>query len=183
MSASSRQPIGIWGERSGPGASGAICSAVSMWRPWNCPPLRERNGDVELLLERLSADLAEQYRLAGPCYTRAAVEAMKNYFWPGNVRELRNLCERMTILFTGGMVDVTQLPAELRRPTQDVCKPQAFELPKGGLKLEDVETDLIRQALERANGNRSRAARLLGVTRDTLLYRLKKYELTDYATR
>ncbi len=151
--------------------------------PLELPPLRERNGDVELLLERLSGDLAERYSLVGPRYTRAAVDTMKYYHWPGNIRELRNLCERMTILFSGTIVDVAQLPAELRRPAQDTPKPQVFELPKDGLKLEDVETDLIRQALERVDGNRSRAARLLGVTRDTLLYRLKKYELTDYATR
>jgi DNA-binding NtrC family response regulator len=151
--------------------------------PLDLPPLRERSGDLELLLQRLNSDLAKKHRLEPPRYTPAAIKVMERYAWPGNIRELRNLCERMTILRSGKTLDVTHLPAEIRASTD--CEPSAqadaFYLPIGGVNLQDVETRLIQQALEREGGNRSRAARLLGLSRDTLLYRLKKYELTEYA--
>jgi DNA-binding NtrC family response regulator len=151
--------------------------------PLELPPLRQRSGDLELLLERLIGDLAAKHGLEPPRYTQAAIKVMKSYPWPGNIRELRNLCERMTILLSGKTLDVQQLPLEIRAPAaSDPSAPtEGFSLPAGGVNLEDVETRLIRQALERVGGNRSRAARLLGLSRDTLLYRLKKYQLREYA--
>ncbi|WJW75454.1 sigma-54 dependent transcriptional regulator [Thiohalobacter sp. IOR34] len=141
------------------------------------PPLRERNGDLLLLLDFFTTTLAEQYRLEPPRYTRAARQRLCEYHWPGNVRELRNLCERMLILFSGSEIDADNLPNEIRSGRPGAAEDNLIRLPAEGLRLEDVEVQLIRQALEQSRGNRSHAARLLGLSRDTLLYRLKKYAI------
>jgi DNA-binding NtrC family response regulator len=85
----------------------------------------------------------------------------------------------MLILFTGKRIEVENLPQEMRRFQQPETAPlsAAFRLPEQGLNMDDLEADLIKQALGRALGNRSKAARLLGLTRDTLLYRMKKYAI------
>jgi len=146
--------------------------------PFTVPALRERRDDIPLLLEHFIGQFAVDYRLAAPRFTRAAIKALQAYGWPGNVRELKNFCERMLILCGGQLLDTTNLPAEifqgLRQPDAEAGM---IVLPDEGLSLSDVEVSLIRQALVRAGGNRSRAARLLGLSRDTLLYRLKKYDL------
>ena len=90
------------------------------------------------------------------------------------MRELRNFCERMVVLFGGRVVDVGNLPAEIRRPQPAT---EGFRLPAGGLSLQALEVDMIRQALQQTGGNRSRAARLLGLSRDTLLYRIRKHAI------
>ncbi|MFP4607814.1 MAG: sigma-54 interaction domain-containing protein [Thiohalospira sp.] len=143
--------------------------------PVELPPLRERPGDVPLLLERLTADLADRYGLATPRFNREARARLEAYGWPGNVRELRNLCERLVIMLPGREVGPGNLPPELG--SEETAPAGPFTLPETGLRLDALEADLIRQALERTAGNRSRAARLLGLTRDTLLYRLKKYAI------
>ncbi len=147
--------------------------------PLELPPLRQRGNDIELLLKRLTQDLSELHGVNPPQYTPAALDLLRAYEWPGNVRELRNLCERMTVLLPGREIGPEQLPLEIRQGCSGV-EDKLFRLPTAGVRLEEVETLLIRQALERTAGNRSRAARLLGLTRDTLLYRLKKYSLTGY---
>ncbi len=144
--------------------------------PLEIPPLRERTGDIELLLKYFTRTLAVQYDVAAPSYSKAAMKSLKAYRWPGNVRELRNLCERMSILLAGQSIEVKNLPAEIKnaqRPLQD----SLISLPDSGISLEKLEIELIRQALEKTSGNQSRAARLLGLTRDTLLYRIKKYAI------
>ena len=145
--------------------------------PLEIPPLRERNGDLQPLLKHFTLSLAEQYQVEPPSYSKAAIKCLKAYSWPGNVRELRNLCERMTILLAGKTIDVDNLPNEIKsapRPLQQ----NVVSLPDTGLSLEKVEIELIQQALDKTSGNRSKAARLLGLTRDTLLYRMKKYSLS-----
>jgi len=144
--------------------------------PLEIPPLRERTGDLQLLLNHFTQTLAQQYHVEPTTYSKSAIKCLKAYSWPGNVRELRNLCERMSILLAGKTIDVENLPAEIKnvqRPVQD----NFVSLPDSGLSLEKVEIELIRQALNKTSGNQSRAARLLGLTRDTLLYRMKKYAL------
>ncbi len=145
--------------------------------PLEIPPLRERISDLKALLEHFTQTLAEQYQVAAPNYSKAAIKVLKEYHWPGNVRELRNLCERMTILLAGQTVNADNLPVEIKTARQG-GKNTLVSLPENGLSLEQLEIELIRQALEKTSGNRTRAARLLGLTRDTLLYRLKKYSLT-----
>jgi DNA-binding NtrC family response regulator len=108
-------------------------------------------------------------------FSKAALKALEAYHWPGNVRELRNLCERLSILMPGRVIEPENLPLELKR--NQAVQEGAIRLPSGGIKLENVEIDLIHQALERTQGNKSKSARLLGITRDTLLYRMRKYAM------
>ncbi|RMG28721.1 MAG: AAA family ATPase [Gammaproteobacteria bacterium] len=149
--------------------------------PLSLPPLRERREDIPRLVEHFNRTLAAAWNLEPLRYDEAALEALRAYDWPGNVRELRNLCERLLVLLQGtDAVTPLNLPEEIRTPagiraTDSPDEP--VRLPEGGLRLEEVEISLLRQALERTGGNRSAAARLLGISRDTLLYRLRKYAL------
>ncbi len=146
--------------------------------PLELPPLRQRHGDVALLIRHLTRELAAQHRLAAPYFTSRAQTRLEAYHWPGNIRELRNFCERMVVLNHGQELDENALPLELLRSRSrsgETDKP--FALPDEGISLDELERDMIRQALDRTHGNRSRAARLLGLSRDTLLYRIKKYAL------
>lgn len=145
--------------------------------PLQLPPLRQRTEDLPLLLQHLGISLAAQYDLPSPEYPAETLRVLQGYDWPGNVRELRNLCERMLVLFGGKRIGPDNLPIEIRRPPPSSSGRGGFELPAAGIRLEDLERNLIGQALERAEGNRTQAARLLGLSRDTLLYRLKKYAL------
>jgi len=144
--------------------------------PIEIPPLRERMGDIQLLLQHFMKQFAEEHKLPEASFSKAALGRLTAYAWPGNVRELRNVCERLSILLAGRTIDEGNLPLEIvnRVPSQ---KP-VFDLPELGIDLEKVEMDLIRQALLRTNGNRSRSARLLGISRDTLLYRMQKYGIS-----
>lgn len=149
--------------------------------PIELPPLRERRGDVPVLLDHFLGHFGRLHGLPQPSFTRDAMVRLKAYRWPGNIRELRNLCERMVILFAGRVVDADVLPREIVGDTQDrgglPAVAGVLALPDGGVVLDDLERSLIGQALVRSGGNRSKAARLLGLSRDTLLYRIKKHEL------
>lgn len=143
--------------------------------PLEIPPLRERIGDVGLLLQHFIEEFSRTHSLKPAKLGKEALTKLTGYHWPGNVRELRNMCERLCILSAGESIDLTHLPPEVfSRMAQQ--KPEV-ELPKEGIRLEQVEIDLIRQALDRTDGNRSRAAKLLGISRDTLLYRMQKYKI------
>jgi DNA-binding NtrC family response regulator len=143
--------------------------------PLELPPLRDRPGDIPLLLDDLGAQAARAHGQRPPRYTAMALRLLRRYAWPGNVRELRNLCERMAILFAGREVAPDDLPLEVRRGDAPHGDAPAFRLPSTGINLNGLEAELIRQALALAAGNKSRAARLLGLTRDTLLYRMEKH--------
>jgi len=130
-----------------------------------------------LLIKRFSSDLARQYRRKAPNYSVTARNLLKAYSWPGNVRELRNFCERMVILFAGQTVQPENLPQEIRQGQVQGIEYTNFRLPKEGIDLQALEGDMIRQALTMAGGNRSKAARLLKVSRDTLLYRIQKHAI------
>lgn len=142
--------------------------------PLTIPPLRERLGDIQLLLTHFIGHFSKEHNLPAPTLSKAALVRLQAYHWPGNVRELRNVCERLSILLAGRNIEESNLPREVMAPQQ---VKSSFALPEGGLELEKVELDLIQQALARTNGNRSRSARLLGISRDTLLYRMQKYNL------
>lgn len=145
--------------------------------PLELPPLRERPGDIPLSLEHFIEVAAREHGLEPPQLRASAVRLLKRYSWPGNLRELRNLCERLVILFPGGAVTPANLPAEIRAaeaPAPDHER-LGFRLPPNGIDLAQLEGEAIRQALTMAGGNKSRAARLLGLSRDTFLYRLRKH--------
>ena len=146
--------------------------------PLQLPPLRQRRGDIPQLLLAFSRELAAQHRLEPPHFDKKTVQRLEAYAWPGNIRELRNLCERMVILHHGKTIALDHLPPELHsQNNSEVGATGRFALPPSGLSLDELERELITQALDRTQGNRSRAARLLGLTRDTLLYRIKKHAL------
>ncbi len=141
------------------------------------PPLREHVEDVPTLtahfIARFNQDLKRNVRgVSAP-----AMEMLKAYHWPGNVRELRNVIERAFILHAGAdEVRPEHLTPELRKSTP-AKRPEKLvpNITDEGLVLDDVERKLIAEAMERASGNQSKAARMLGVSRDTLRYRLKKH--------
>jgi DNA-binding NtrC family response regulator len=141
------------------------------------PALRERSSDIIPLLTHFTRQCAKKYSKQPPIYSKEALSMLKRHAWPGNVRELRNLAERMTILSSGLRIGVGNLPAEITVAANRQGSGELFSLPDQGIVLTDLEADIISQALDRTNGNRSKAARLLGLTRDTLLYRIKKYAL------
>jgi DNA-binding NtrC family response regulator len=146
--------------------------------PLEMPPLRQRPGDVNLLLTGLTAELSANYKLRPPIYSKAVLKLLNSYHWPGNVRELKNFSERMLILFSGRKVQPENLPQEFRAtPSRNTQSNGRFLLPEQGLNMDELEASLIEQALVKAFGNRSKAARMLGLSRDTLLYRMKKYAI------
>jgi len=147
--------------------------------PLVLPPLRERSEEIHKLLQHFIDRAAAAYDLVPPRFDSAALKLLRDYHWPGNIRELCNLAERMVILLSGRDLTPDSLPAEIRAARSASDRPSAglFELPAEGIVMEQLEADMIRQALSRTAGNRSRAARLLGISRDALLYRLKKHAI------
>jgi DNA-binding NtrC family response regulator len=150
------------------------------------PPLRNRGQDVLLLAEHYIKVFGEGMRrrhIRG--LTPEVAEAFRSYPWPGNVRELRNVIERALILEDDDLITTKYLPPGIAQGTKRmVVGAQAgqgepnggFRLPTGGLALDEVEMSLVRQAIEQSGGNQTRAAELLGISRDQLRYRLKKIE-------
>ncbi|MBP7146795.1 MAG: sigma-54-dependent Fis family transcriptional regulator [Acidobacteria bacterium] len=147
--------------------------------PITLPPLRDRPEDVPLLAAHFVVHFNREFKKNVEGFTRRALAALSTYGWPGNVRELRNVVERIMILESRQWLDDGDLPAEIRGRAGEGASGAVFQLPAEGLVLEQVEESLVRQALERARGNRTRAARLLGISRDALRYKLKKFELTS----
>jgi two-component system, NtrC family, response regulator AtoC len=142
------------------------------------PALREHPEDVPTLAAHFIARFNQDMKRHVRGISAPAMEVLKAYHWPGNVRELRNVIERAFILHAGAdEIRPEHLTPEMRKATpparrQDKLVPVVHE---EGLVLDDVERKLIAEAMERASGNQSKAARLLGVSRDTLRYRLKKH--------
>lgn len=142
--------------------------------PLEIPSLRQRKQDIPLLMTRLSAELAIKHCLDVPRFSVEAMEQCQRYNWPGNIRELKNVCERMVILLSGKTIQVNNLPFEIKAGQKaKISKP--FSLPEGGIVLEQLEAQLISEAMDKSHGNQSKAARLLGLTRSALLYRMKKH--------
>ena len=141
------------------------------------PPLRDHVEDVPMLTAHFVARFNQEMRGQVKGIAPAAMALLQGYHWPGNVRELRNVIERAFILHAGAdEIRPEHLPPELRRaPAPRPSERGAPAVAEQGLALDDVEKRLIAEAMERASGNQSKAARLLGVSRDTLRYRLKKH--------
>ncbi|MEY2700393.1 MAG: hypothetical protein RIQ52_1148 [Pseudomonadota bacterium] len=146
--------------------------------PLEIPPLRDRIGDTQLLLQHYIQHFAREHGLPAASFARCAMQRLLQHAWPGNVRELRNVCERLSILLAGKAIEADNLPPELLQAREGAQQKALITLPDMGIELEKVEIDLIQQALARTNGNRTRSARLLGISRDTLLYRMQKYGLS-----
>jgi len=144
------------------------------------PPLRERKEDIPLLARHFLATLATRYnKKTVKNFSPEAEGLMASYAWPGNIRELRNLVERLVVLESAELILPQHLPDWLTG--RAVAQPQqansGFVLPEAGISLDDVEKNLIKQALDRENHNKARAAKLLGISYDTLRYQVKKLGL------
>jgi two-component system response regulator AtoC len=142
-------------------------------------PLRERPEDILPLTRHFILRFCREMR-RDPIELHPDAQArILRYAWPGNVRELRNVLERAIILAPGKEVTVEHLPPEMGESAgaraEDTAKAASMSLPTEGLRLEEVERDLVRQALESTGGNQVRAARLLGISRDALRNRMKKF--------
>jgi DNA-binding NtrC family response regulator len=145
--------------------------------PINLPPLRERMSDLALLIDSFLDDLRKEFKKKIQGLSPEANQILAGYSWPGNVRELRNVLERAFILCEGETIEIEHLPPELfSLPPSQTEGASIFKLPPQGISLAVVEQDLIRQAMEMSGGNQVRAARLLGVSRDVLRYRMKKFD-------
>lgn len=142
--------------------------------PLELPTLSQRIDDVPVLAQHFIQQIAAQYNLPAARLSRDAIKRLQAYSWPGNVRELRNLCESLVVLLQGKTIEASNLPAHI---SADPLAHAGFKLPASGIKLDELEVDLLQQALQASAGNKSRAARLLGISRDVFLYRLKKYAI------
>ena len=145
--------------------------------PLEVPPLRARAEDVMLLAKHFTAEMSRLHGRKPPRYSVSARNLLKSYAWPGNLTELRNLCQRMVILMAGRIIQPENLPLEIRLGSTQKNQVPGFVLPTEGVDLLALEGDMIRQALGMSGGNRSRAARLLRISRDTLLYRIHKHAI------
>jgi len=144
--------------------------------PIHIPPLRERPQDIEPLALLFLEQLARELKREPATLLDPTLRLLEAYPWPGNVRELKNLLERILILEDVKELHPEHLPVEIRTNRERTPGVDSLTgVTRGGLRLEDVEKDLIRQALARTKGNITRAANLLGITRDTLRYRLIKF--------
>jgi transcriptional regulator with PAS, ATPase and Fis domain len=140
--------------------------------PVSLPPLRERKGDVPLLASYYVDRYNREFRKKVRGLTPEATKLLEQYRWPGNIRELKNAIERAMLLMDRERLE----PEDFTTLTRSVAA-TSFKLPPEGLDLEEVERQLLTQALERANGNQTQAAQLLGINRDQVRYRIEKFGL------
>jgi two-component system response regulator AtoC len=146
-------------------------------------PLRDHKEDIPMLLEHFIRHYNQKFRKNIQGLSKDAEQLLLDYSWPGNVRELKNAIERVMILGDGNRVSAKYLPIRIAEGgpmslvQPDGQDPGGIQLPATGTPLYDVERELIRQALEHSRGNKTTAARLLHITRDTLRYKVKKYKL------
>jgi DNA-binding NtrC family response regulator len=141
-------------------------------------PLRERKGDIPLLAEYFLSHFASKYNKPGiKGFSPEAEEILVNSAWPGNVRELKNLVERVVVLENVEEILPEHIPSWISRSTMmaEQSSNGRFVLPETGISLEELEKDLILQALEKADHNKTQAAKLLNISYDSLRYQLKKF--------
>jgi two-component system, NtrC family, response regulator AtoC len=142
--------------------------------PISLPPLRNHAEDVPLLVEYFIDAFNGEFRKRVLGASPAAYTALQRYGWPGNVRELRNVVERAMLLSDGERLEAR----DFATLTSTAGSGGDFELPANGVDLEQLERNLVIQALRRSNGNQTRAAALLGLNRDQIRYRIDKFGLT-----
>ena len=146
--------------------------------PLNIPPLRQRKVDIPYLADhfaqKVSRDLGRSCAIG-----EEALARLMEYDWPGNVRELENVIERSMVLCSGDMLGAEDIKLDMARSRPN----QAASFLPDGMSLDDYEQSIIREALRRAGGNKSQAARLLGITRNALRYRLSQMGIEDVAAQ
>jgi DNA-binding NtrC family response regulator len=140
------------------------------------PPLRERREDIPLLTQHFVKQFSDRYAIPGLSISEEALEKLAQYNWPGNVRELQNVIERISVLTKNDKIDVGELPPEIRSSASRIANIN-LKLPEGGIDLEQIEKEILLQALEKHSWNQSQAARYLNISRKTLIYRMEKFAL------
>ncbi|KPU27294.1 transcriptional regulator [Caloranaerobacter sp. TR13] len=143
--------------------------------PLYIPPLRDRKEDIPVLIDYFIEKYSRQMGKRKMRISKKVLDKFIQYDWKGNIRELQNVIERCVILSSGEEIEENILPDEIKR--RENFADTYFSLPDEGISLEEVERSLILQALEKTNFNQTKAAKLLGITRHTLLYRMEKYNL------
>lgn len=161
--------------------------------PITLPPLRERMDDLDRLIDFFVTKLAKELNVPSPKVGDAARAKLKSHRWPGNLRELKNVLERAMIFHQSKDLKADDIELDPLMPNPETKRPEpavfsalvaseipesrSFRLPDEGIDLEELERDLLTQALARAHNNQTKAADLLGITRHTLRYRLEKHDL------
>jgi two-component system, NtrC family, response regulator AtoC len=141
------------------------------------PALRERREDITLLVDHFLKRFASEFRKSVNDVSGEALRKLESYEWPGNVRELKNVIERAVLLGSGPVIaadDLTMGRTVAAAPEKDK---KLFSLPAKGFKFDELEKDIVLQALERTAWNQTRAGELLGMTRDQIHYRMEKFGL------
>ncbi|MBB6215458.1 DNA-binding NtrC family response regulator [Anaerosolibacter carboniphilus] len=144
--------------------------------PIHIPPLRQRKEDIPLLVESFAGKYAKELNKGSLIVENDALEILMNYDYPGNIRELENIIERTVILANEGYIKASLLPKEVIKGAYSDYD-DVFVLPETGIVLEEVEKSLVRQALEKVGWNQTQAAKLLGISRHALIYRMEKFNL------
>ena len=139
------------------------------------PPLRERAEDIPLLLESFVEHYTTKHKRRRKEFSVEAMHLCQRFPWPGNVRQLRNVIERLVLICHNSTIGVNELPDFLRQHDQTAT---AFAI-RAGMTLAEVEKLLIRQTLTQVTANREEAAKLLGISRRSLQYKLKQYGLLN----
>ena len=147
--------------------------------PIRLPPLRERTGDIPLLVQHFLDHVSRESGKVTPTMTPEALRGLQGHEWRGNVRELENLIERVVAFYTGSPISEEDIRGWLHRPT--AAHPYSSDLPPDGLDLENfmntIEKDLLLKALERAKWVKKKAARLLHLNTRSFRYRLEKFAI------
>ena len=144
--------------------------------PIELPPLRHRVSDIAVLATTFVDRFNKEFGKKVKGVTPEALHLLERYRWPGNVRELHNVVERAVLLTEGDEVDVASLPPEVRQGDEEVSERHGgFTLGPSGVDLDELEHELLMEALRLAEGNRTEAGRLLGLSRHQIRNRLKKY--------
>lgn len=155
--------------------------------PITLPPLRGRKEDIPLLANHFLNKFTNQFGKVGLKFDKDVFKAFNHYHWPGNIRELENLIHRLVVLCQGDTITVQDLPEEILIEQKPETENFTIPIPEEGIDLEKVEKDLILQALKNKNWNQTQAAKLLNISRNSLIYAIQKYGITkeshDNATK
>ena len=153
----------------------------------NLPPLRERDDDILILAEHYLEIFSREFKKPIQKLSEGVKSILMQHPWIGNVRELRNVIERAVLFETESILGVdsigivNQSRNSLTSPTFEFDDLQALSIPPSGIMLENIEKTLIQKAMEQSRGNKTKAAKLLGLSRETMKYRLKKYRTKSSA--
>jgi two-component system NtrC family response regulator len=140
--------------------------------PLHMPPLRERQEDIPRLIEHFLKRFSQQYGIEAPQLSNTLLKHLLNFNWPGNVRQLSNTLEQFVLL-----QDENELKENLSNTANTSQNNARFTLPSDGLNWDEFEKDCLQQALNREGGNKTQAAKLLGISYKQFLYRLEKHGL------